>query len=309
MKKLLLSISFLAATLLSVAQDVIVTKSADEIQSKVLKVSDNEVEYKKWSNPEGPTYVMKVSDVFMIKYQNGEKDVFTDKQVASGQLTTEDKSASGTGSGGAKKEKKNRFSIVVGYVTQSVVPTNDKKLYSWCGDKKFSNGIMLGVSWNKEVNKGFGYEFCAFGFETFFEKYSGETYDMYGNVWTYSGNVVCRDFYFSPAKFQYRYKFGKNFAISVLTGPTIDLAMSHVYYTNYQQGFNSLSQTDSYNMFNKNSELKNPVYINWDFEIGFSYRFLTLRAGTSVAINSVEVINDFYAKVKRPLFVTLSFTL
>lgn len=58
------------------AQDVIVMRDGNEIQAKILKVSNSEIEYKKWSNQDGPVYSLDKSDVFMIKYTNGEKDVF-----------------------------------------------------------------------------------------------------------------------------------------------------------------------------------------------------------------------------------------
>lgn len=60
------------------SQDIIVCKNGDEILSKILKISKSEVEYKKWSNQDGPIFILDKSDVFMIKYQNGEKDVFKD---------------------------------------------------------------------------------------------------------------------------------------------------------------------------------------------------------------------------------------
>lgn len=58
------------------AQDVITLKNGDEIQAKVTKVGDNEIEYKKWSNQNGPTYSKPISEIFMIKYENGEKEVY-----------------------------------------------------------------------------------------------------------------------------------------------------------------------------------------------------------------------------------------
>ena len=58
------------------SQDIIVLKNGDEIKSKVLEVSTNQVKYKKWGNQEGPTYSSIKSDIFMIKYSNGTKDVF-----------------------------------------------------------------------------------------------------------------------------------------------------------------------------------------------------------------------------------------
>lgn len=58
------------------AQDVIIKRNGDEIQAKISKVSENEIEYRKWTNLEGPLYTLKTSEIFMIKYKNGEKDVF-----------------------------------------------------------------------------------------------------------------------------------------------------------------------------------------------------------------------------------------
>ena len=64
------------------AQDVITLKSGDEIQAKVTEVGQTEVKYKRFDNPDGPTYTVNKSDIFMVKYQNGQKDVFKDEQPA-----------------------------------------------------------------------------------------------------------------------------------------------------------------------------------------------------------------------------------
>ena len=58
------------------AQDVITLKNGDELNGKVTKVTSTEIEYKLASNPDGPTYTKPVSEVFMVKYANGQKDVF-----------------------------------------------------------------------------------------------------------------------------------------------------------------------------------------------------------------------------------------
>jgi len=58
------------------AQDVIMLKTGDDIEALIEKVGAEEIEYKKWDNQAGPVYVIKKSDVFMIKYRNGAKDVF-----------------------------------------------------------------------------------------------------------------------------------------------------------------------------------------------------------------------------------------
>ena len=58
------------------AQDLIVKKDGTVIQSKVTKVGTTEVEYKKWSNQDGPQYSIAVADILAINYQNGEKETF-----------------------------------------------------------------------------------------------------------------------------------------------------------------------------------------------------------------------------------------
>lgn len=67
---------FVLSAINAIAQDVIIKRDGNEIQAKVLKVSDTEINYVKWNNLEGPTYTLSKSEIFMIKYKNGEKDIF-----------------------------------------------------------------------------------------------------------------------------------------------------------------------------------------------------------------------------------------
>ena len=80
--KRLLTVLVSLVSLSAFAQDIIICRNGDEISSQVLKISQTEIEYKKWSNKNGPTYTLEKSDVFMIKYQNGDKDVFKEEAVA-----------------------------------------------------------------------------------------------------------------------------------------------------------------------------------------------------------------------------------
>jgi uncharacterized protein (TIGR02145 family) len=66
------------------AQDVIVLKNGDEIKAAVSLINTEAVTYKKFENLTGPDYSIKKSEVFMIKYANGTKDVFkeqTDQKI------------------------------------------------------------------------------------------------------------------------------------------------------------------------------------------------------------------------------------
>ena len=76
MKRFLLSRVALVITSVCFAQDIIVQKDGSTIQAKVLKVTQSEVEYKKFGNLEGPTYTISTKDLQCINYQNGTKDTF-----------------------------------------------------------------------------------------------------------------------------------------------------------------------------------------------------------------------------------------
>ncbi len=84
MKKALVSLVILCTYAMTVyAQDVIVKKDGSTILSKILEVNPNDVKYKKFSNPNGPTYTIIKSEIMSINYENGDKDVF-DKQESAG---------------------------------------------------------------------------------------------------------------------------------------------------------------------------------------------------------------------------------
>ena len=80
MKKVLLFFMLLLATS-AFAQDVIVKKDGSTILSKVIEIGTSEVKYKKYSNPDGPTYTIAKSEIQAINYENGEKETFTDAVV------------------------------------------------------------------------------------------------------------------------------------------------------------------------------------------------------------------------------------
>ena len=71
-----LSLATSLCAIVANAQDVIIFRNGEETEVKVEEITPNEVKYKKTSNPDGPSYIFNKDDIFMIKYKNGEKDVF-----------------------------------------------------------------------------------------------------------------------------------------------------------------------------------------------------------------------------------------
>ncbi|MBL4653265.1 MAG: hypothetical protein JKY53_10445 [Flavobacteriales bacterium] len=82
--KIYIFTAFFLVTLVSFSQnDVIFMQDGTEIKAKVEEVGTKEIKYRKASNLDGPIYSTDISVVFMIKYANGEKDVFKEKNSPS----------------------------------------------------------------------------------------------------------------------------------------------------------------------------------------------------------------------------------
>jgi hypothetical protein len=67
------------------AQDVITKQNGDIINSKIMEVGTETVKYKKFELPNGPDYIISAEEVFMIKYEKGNKDIF-EKNQATGKI-------------------------------------------------------------------------------------------------------------------------------------------------------------------------------------------------------------------------------
>lgn len=85
--------------------DLIIYKSGEEVKAYVVDIGDEIIKYIKCDNPSGPTYSVKKSDVFMIKYPNGTKDVITSiTQSSSYQSKQNIQDSSGLNSGPTDKK-------------------------------------------------------------------------------------------------------------------------------------------------------------------------------------------------------------
>jgi hypothetical protein len=59
------------------AQDIIYLNKGTKFEAIIKEVNVNEIKYKNFSNPDGPTYVIAKTDVLLIEYKNGTFDVIT----------------------------------------------------------------------------------------------------------------------------------------------------------------------------------------------------------------------------------------
>lgn len=75
-KTILLLLAAFCGVLAATAQDLIVKTDATKVEAKVTEITPDAVRYKRFSNPDGPTYVVPLADISYIQYANGEKEVF-----------------------------------------------------------------------------------------------------------------------------------------------------------------------------------------------------------------------------------------
>lgn len=81
MKKLIFTILISIFTIsLCFSQDIITKKSGEDIQTKVIEVTTTEIKYKKFDNQNGPAFTILKSDVLMVRYENGTKDIFNEEK-------------------------------------------------------------------------------------------------------------------------------------------------------------------------------------------------------------------------------------
>jgi hypothetical protein len=77
MKQLLFIASFMVVFSIR-AQDKVFMNDGRILKAKVTEVGLNEIRYKKYSNLQGPTYVVHKLDVLRIEYENGSIDYFSE---------------------------------------------------------------------------------------------------------------------------------------------------------------------------------------------------------------------------------------
>lgn len=58
------------------AKDIITHKDGHEIEVKVLEVTNNDVKYRLFDEPDGAIYTVRKSDILMIRYESGRNEVF-----------------------------------------------------------------------------------------------------------------------------------------------------------------------------------------------------------------------------------------
>lgn len=82
MKRLYLITLTMLLAVTAQAQDTIVLRNGDIKSVKITEVSKSQVKYVLWDYQEGPVYVQETSDILMVKYKNGNRELFSQSRTS-----------------------------------------------------------------------------------------------------------------------------------------------------------------------------------------------------------------------------------
>jgi len=82
-KSLLILIAVIGFGIIVNAQDVILKQDGSKIKAKVLEITEQQVKYKDFDFQDGPTRNINISEIFMIMYENGQEEVFSNQKSIS----------------------------------------------------------------------------------------------------------------------------------------------------------------------------------------------------------------------------------
>lgn len=119
----------------SYSQDIIILKNGNENKAKVTEIGLNDIKYKDYSNLTGPTYTISKSKVFLIRYENGKKDVFTEIKENNKQTKVE-------------KVYPNKFGFKLGLLSSGI--------YGDAENAEAKGSVYAGILYEKAINKNIG---------------------------------------------------------------------------------------------------------------------------------------------------------
>ncbi len=180
MKKVILSAIIVIACVLQMnAQDKIYLTNGDEIKAKIEEISETEIKYHLWDNQGGPMRSLSVGNVFMIVYENGQKEVFTTSQQSVQYSVTT------TNADNVSVQNKVNLIVVKPEKGDNVVT----KAIEWRGEylPRIAYGKVFDPIKGKMKKRyyGDGIVFREKEFAKFIEMYCGDASTYYKRSWNY----------------------------------------------------------------------------------------------------------------------------
>lgn len=310
MKKILLLLVSIILNLVANAGDIIVLTNSTRIDAKILEVSETEIKYKKASNPEGPTFIIKTDQISSIIYENGDVTAYS----ASDNSRKTKAKTSDTSNAQSKEEKTSKESIwkfnpqpsdhhvvglTLGFVSKKVKESNEdgsvsgSLLLGQVG--KISPAMRVGLTVNPTFKYGIGLR-TGLNME-----YAREKYSKNGGEYA----LTAHDITFSmPLQISYRYELIPKLSFMFYTGPVFDFG-AYLALNEYDENPSTPLNSKSENLYS------HIPYVGfnalWGVGAGVQWSHLRLDIGGEFGmINKVNDEIETAGKWNKPVYITLT---
>lgn len=294
MKRLLLIALAVVASMAAVsAKDIIVLRNSERIDAKIVQVTPDEVSYKKADYEDGPTFVLKISEISSIIYSNGDVQAFTVENTDTKnerKHVMDEPSDVGFKFNPEPQGDKRTFGISIGYTSKQIKYSDGK--YPWCyigedESKKSSPALQVGFYWAPEFRYGVGLQTGLY-YELSTSKYSGEGYSA--SVSEHNLSV--------PVRLQYRYEIIRDLSIFLYTGPSLDVSVAMKGKASY------MGESEEINMY---AEEGAPGRFNmlWGVGAGIRWKGLQLMLGGDWGM--LNLYKDEASKLSKPFHISLTY--
>ena len=303
------------------AADIITLKNGDDIQTLVQEIDDVNVKYKKFDNPSGPSYTLKKSEIFMITYANGNKDVFTasatSKHVStgttSGNRTERDKSTSDRMMSENRTAKQVQSDNVHDFNTNSRLKLGAKaglnltNIYEKYDGKKPSGddkgkiklGIQIGVVGDYALSDALSLQPGVLFYSAGYVNKENDGGDKYKETYTLNYIQI-------PINFQYKLDMGGINAF-VQAGPYLGCAISGKYKWKITEDGNSRSGNESLKFgFDKEEDDYKPFDFGLGLGVGLQFNNIQIGLGYNIGLANMSLYDKSSVK-NNGIVLTVSY--
>ena len=324
MKKFFLFVMLFVSLTLS-AEDVIVLKNSTRLDAKILEVSDNEIKYRKANNPKGPIFVLRVSEISAIIYENGDVQSFSES-LTDKRSSDERNNGSRADNRETVKKSNNKFTFnptpsdnywfafTLGYVMRNNQISNQslKEKRSFLLDRvnHSSPAVQFGMTMNPTFKYGIGVRsgiFMEYTRETHVGEFNGFLEWEYGDA-----EIAANDITLSvPLQLSYRLEVIKDLSLMFYTGPVFDFgAFQNVQVKGFVEGKDNVKDATK-NLYGGNYYDK---YIGfnclWGVGAAVQWKLLRLDIGGDFGIQNkgtdLGIDDQLNVNWNKPFYITLS---
>lgn len=307
--------------------DIIVLKNATRIDAIIVEVDDNVIRYRKASNPNGPLFSQKTSEIASVIYANGEVQTFSavasnieQNQTVQNENLSNNNNTNSSESSNKKPQSKLQYNprptdnyivgITLGYMQKQNIAHDSEdgtEKGSFLLGKKgaTSPAMQLGLTINPTFKYGIGLRTGLF-MEYAAEK-NATTVEL--SNYPYEKDVTYKAYDISlslPLQISYRYEIWNKISVMFYTGPVFAFGAYQMWKLEDEKSKNIYT----YDIYEEEKIKYRGFNALWGIGAGFQWDRLRLDMGGEFGMikkNKQSYIGgEFYQKWNRPFYITLT---